>query len=841
ECFADAVVEGTPPQVDDLLVIDWRFDRPFEPLPPEDVEEQDDSEGEKNPKGDSSKLPPDESDNAATETAGEEFEASDDPADSEKLADGEEPNPDGESEEDLAAASPGPMVHGVEALIGIEELRVQDGLLHGQVTSLSALRFERRPDGDDDLYGVEVRLKVSAGETISLGVQRERDLERKEFREDIADPWTWRHTAELTPGGQWQTCLIELPRRSAHTEQIRHLFLQPTDAEQASFEIESVRLVSLREHLAGQAANFDWRGLGEIYRQALLMHVTETVHFEVALPAQPWLELALGTTEAYPTTFAVHVSDVGADSPAQRVLRRTVTTEDRWDDVPIDLSPWADKTVRLTFSMHSENEAQVGFFGTAIIRSRGALPTVAGKPLADTPQGVIVVLIDTLRRDHLNAYGYERETAPYLAELANEGALFQDNISQASWTKVSVPSILSSMYPTTNGVQQPGDKLPPSVTTLAENFQRAGYATFATSSVPFTGRISNLQQGIDVLHERGSVGELDHSPSKTARTYVDRLAQWIDDHDEQPFFAFLHIFDPHSPFDTYSPYQGHWSQPGGIKAQKSDIEQVMKVDDDIRRGGDLLPDKDQLEAAGVSHEDFVARELDWYDESIRAMDAEIARLVERLEEAGLAERTLIAFTSDHGEEFLEHGRHFHGNHVYGELTNVPLMLWGPQWIRAGTVIEETVQNIDLYPTLLELAGLPLPEGPQGQSLVPLLLGTPGFVERPAFVARFSSADGDPEDDEIGAFAMVSRGFRLVHNVVRPEGHPEFELYDHVADPLNLQDIADAHPEKVAAMAHELGLWLKWTESQKVEGVEGSADDLSPEDLEQLKALGYLGG
>jgi arylsulfatase A-like enzyme len=809
ELFDTAGIDGAPPQIDDFLMIDWRFDRPFEPLPEEEPEEDD--EGSDEPSG------------AKAENA--------------EIA---EDTDEEEEPEEAALSEPGLTVHGVEALIGIDNLAVEAGVLRGDITARCGLRFERRPDGDDDLYAVELRMKISAGSKVALDVWAERDIERKNLRENIADPWAWRQSAKLIPGDAMQTYVIELPGRLANTSEIRHLLLQPTDAENASFEIESVRLVSRREHLARQTANMDWRGLGEIYRQTLLMHVTESVHFDVQLPARPWLELAVGTLEAYPTTFVVHVSRPGQLDTSRRVLRRTVTTEERWEETPIELSEWAGQDVRLTFTVHSDHEEQVGYFGTPVIRNRGVPPQVDGRDLPDAPQGIILILADTLRRDHLDSYGYERATAPFLAQLANDGALFKDDISQATWTKVSIPSILSSMYPTTNGVQGPGDKLPDSVMTLAENFQRAGYATFATSSVLFSGRVSNLQQGIDILHERGSVGDLGHSGSKTARTYVDRLANWIDSHDEQPFFAFLHIFDPHSPFHTYDPYVGLWSESGGIEAQEKDIERVKEVDDDIQRGGDLLPDLSQFEAAGVPHEPFVARELDWYDESIRAMDAEIARLLERLEEAGLADRTLIAFTSDHGEEFLEHGRHFHDNNAYGEMTNVPLMLWGPTWVPSGTVVEQTVQTIDLYPTLLELTGLPLPEGPQGQSLVPLLRGTPGFRPRPAFVARFASPDEEPEDDDIGAYAMVYNGYRLVHNVVRPEEHPEFELYDHVADPLNLIDIAAAHPEKVSAMSRELALWLKWTESVRVES-DGEAEELSDEDMEQLRALGYTGG
>ena len=121
----------------------------------------------------------------------------------------------------------------------------------------------------------------------------------------------------------------------------------------------------------------------------------------------------------------------------------------------------------------------------------------------------------------------------------------------------------------------------------------------------------------------------------------------------------------------------------------------------------------------------VLHEHDWYDSSIRAMDAELGRLIETLDELGLHDDTLLAFIADHGEEFLEHGSHWHGENAYGENSNVPLVLWSPGRIPAGLRVSETVQSIDLMPTLLELSELSAPDGVQGQSLVPMFAGNAG--------------------------------------------------------------------------------------------------------------------
>jgi len=203
---------------------------------------------------------------------------------------------------------------------------------------------------------------------------------------------------------------------------------------------------------------------------------------------------------------------------------------------------------------------------------------------------------------------------------------------------------------------------------------------------------------------------------------------------------------------------------------------------------------------------------------------------------------LIVFTSDHGEEFLEHGRHFHGNSTYGEMTNVPLMFWGPEWIPGGTVVEDTVQTLDVYPTLLEICGIPAPDGIQGKSLTPLLNGTKTWRPRPAFASRFSEKEVVEDTKDIASFAVVSRGYRLVHNVKRPEGHPEFELYDHRADPLNTKNLAEEMPDKVEVLAREIELWHKFTKSQALAKEEGDAEtEMTEAELEQLRQLGYVGG
>jgi arylsulfatase A-like enzyme len=260
-------------------------------------------------------------------------------------------------------------------------------------------------------------------------------------------------------------------------------------------------------------------------------------------------------------------------------------------------------------------------------------------------------------------------------------------------------------------------------------------------------------------------------------------------------------------------------------------------DPNMRRFG--MPSRDELVAAGIDPEAYVAHEKDWYDGSIRGMDAEIGRLVERLRELGLDRRTLIVSMSDHGEEFLEHGRTFHQQSAYGELANVPLFFWGQRWVPAGKRVPEMVQSIDVMPTLLELSGLRPPAGIQGVSLVPFLRGTrhPAWP-RPAVTEALGRTSATAEDPE-AAVAIALDGWKLVHHLRRPAGRPEFELFQRRSDPLDLSDVAAQHPDIVARLSRDLQAWRKHAEAMEVTHDAAQAKAVSAEELERLRALGYV--
>ena len=728
---------------------------------------------------------------------------------------------------------------------GVEALTVRDGRLFGRTTSDFPVLHLTRTSGFDTpdlMHAIEVRMKVSAGGKVAAQTARAEKL-------DIAGQVAMARglggdflaSASLTPGDEMQTYTLT-PALHVVGTTTQHVLLRPSDVSGATFEIESVRLVFRKEHLASIASGVTWQGLKEIYRESIAARAPERIEMPVTLPAQPWLDLAVGTIEDAPATFRVSVREGPSD--AESVFEHTVTTAHRWEPRVVDLRRWAGRRVTLSLELAAAEPGTLGFWGAPVVRNR--VDSRASGAEARRPRGVILIQADTLRRDHLDAYGYSRQTAPIVTHLAKNGALFRNYTVQATWTKVSTPSLMTSLYPMSHGVANFADHLPAAANTLAESYRAAGYATVSLASVIFTGQFTNLHQGFEELHEDGSFSQ--QGSSKTAREYVDRLADWLARHRDTPFFAFLHVFDPHDPFEPRRPYDALWADPSKKEEHEKQLGEVRKVIKEplLRLFG--MPSREELVKAGLDADAFVAHDRDWYDGSIRGMDVEIGRLMQTLSRLGLADDTLLVFLSDHGEEFLEHGRMFHGQTVYGELTQVPLVMHWPAGLSKGLVVNDVVQSIDVMPTLLELSGITPPEGVQGQSFVPLVrepsggVRAAGWQRRPAITAKAltdpkKGAAPPPHDTE--SFAITDGQWKLVRNTVRPHGGPEFELYDFAKDPLNLTDVSSQHPDVVARLSKALDGWKQMAQAARLKPDAETTKNLSPEQLQRLRSLGYV--
>lgn len=337
-------------------------------------------------------------------------------------------------------------------------------------------------------------------------------------------------------------------------------------------------------------------------------------------------------------------------------------------------------------------------FGALLLLPAGCGEAGGPAPAPAKGANVLFILIDSLRSDHLDCYGYERPTAPFLAQMAQEGVLFEEVCAPCSWTKPSVASLFTSQFPSQHGVlvgncrdtedNFVSDVLPSSLPTMAEFFQRSDYATFAAIRNSHLKAFMGFSKGFDSFHEIMGGG----------KKIVDKFEAWINNRGEdgRPFFAYLHFLDVHS-YNPPASYRELFGKPD-LKYFKLGAEAFMKFREDVKKGRATCPEEEQ---EGL-------RLL--YDAEVRYLDDLMKSIAEFLKEKGLWSNTLFVLTSDHGEEFFEHGEFAHGHSMADNLLRIPLVLRLPGSAFAGTTIPAPMDLLDLPPTLMDLCGVPYPEG-----------------------------------------------------------------------------------------------------------------------------------
>jgi arylsulfatase A-like enzyme len=439
---------------------------------------------------------------------------------------------------------------------------------------------------------------------------------------------------------------------------------------------------------------------------------------------------------------------------------------------------------------------------------------------APRPAGTVLILVDTLRADHLGAYGSPLGLTPHLDDLAEGTTLFERAIAPSSWTRSTVASLFTSRYPTSIGVLGREDAIAGEVVTLAEVLEAAGFETLAVSTNRNAGPVYGFDQGFD----RFEVPDLTASypgdfPIHVAEGVTRKALRFLDERDPgRPFFLFLHYVDPHDP---YLPHPGLLDVPepaGRFDGSRRDLSRL-----------------DALPAAEITEPDR-ARIRHLYAGEVRYCDLWIGALLRGLEERRLRDRVVVIVTSDHGEGLWDHGLRSHGRDLYEEQIRVPLIVDLPSAEaddRERRRVTEAVSLVDVAPTILAANGL-APEGAfRGADLMQLVRGR----SRPR---RHESVYSELALDGRDLEALRHRNQKLIRNRREVESR-HTELYDLSVDPHERHDLAGVAQERRGELEAAIQALTAELCSEAVAAERVRESELDADTARSLAALGYLGG
>jgi len=542
-------------------------------------------------------------------------------------------------------------------------------------------------------------------------------------------------------------------------------------------------------------------------RRALRAHVPSTLSWTLRVPPAARLETHLAFArrtqeELVGVTCAVRVEIRPEDGTTRVLVERAVEPHLGWEPYRADLSDWADEEAVLSLDVDCASRPGKRTWSDAV---RWSVPVVSGRRPPGLPN-VLLVTIDTLRADHLGAYGYERETSPQMDALARRGLLFRNAETVQSATWPALTTLHTSLYPSAHGVVWNGHELPGGVPTLAELLHSRGYSTSAF--------VTNMKRARHRGFARLSASTAGEQAADDREAALAAIEQMREDRD-RPFFVWVHLISPHADYAPPPPWDRAFTAAGEGSVSGS-IEELVRR----RLEGRPLSRTERAHVVGL------------YDGEVAFVDELVGRLLGALASLGLEGSTLVVLTSDHGEDLYEHNDYpFHSPSMYASSLRVPLIVAFPGVLPEGEATDHPASLVDLAPTILGLVELPVPSSFQGTNLLP-------GRALPAESARtqlFSETNGR-------IHGLSAGGFRLVLN---PGGETPGapggaypiaaeELYDTAEDPGERRNLAPHRPELVASLSAQIAEW----KARRLRG-ELPPQTIDPETLEDLRALGYV--
>jgi arylsulfatase A-like enzyme len=497
------------------------------------------------------------------------------------------------------------------------------------------------------------------------------------------------------------------------------------------------------------------------------------------------------------------------------------TTERRAVDSPVKgrrtirvaLAPFAGRVTRLALRVVGEGPTSQITIRTATLRgSLSAEAPLVQRPVspADRPPNVIVYVIDTLRADHVGCYGYGRPTTPRIDEFARSAVRFNRAVAQSSWTLPSAASILTGLEPRHHGAIDPDHAIRPDVATLAETLAAGGWNTAAFVTNYLGSGVFGLARGFQTYRFYREQGAQRRAVYLRSDAAVRRVERWLTRGPSPPFFLYVHVTDPHFPYvppsRTAKPFLASPLPRTAVDALTARVRALHNGQDEWG-----------TRPAPVSGADIELLH-NLYDGEIRFADEYFGKLLDALARRGLLDDSVVVLTSDHGEEFLEHGGVGHGQTLHGEVLNVPMLLRLPGGAAGGTSSDRLVQQVDVLPTILDAVGLTVPAGLDGSSwLAPWPSST--TLEAPILL-------------HLGSFeqeAVVAEGWKAIRDFAGPPGH-RVEIFDTRADRGELHDVAGSSP---------LLLGYARARLRELAGTSRHGPRVPDERLDRLRALGYL--
>ena len=430
---------------------------------------------------------------------------------------------------------------------------------------------------------------------------------------------------------------------------------------------------------------------------------------------------------------------------------------------------------------------------------------------------VLLVVADALRADHLGCYGYSRPVSPFIDKFAEESVLFEKHLSNSPWTKPSMGTIFTSLYPYEHRAFFWTDNLSSSSLSLAEIFRNKNYRTLAIQTNTSITTKHNFSQGFQEYREL---------PLKKGDAVTNEFITWLRKTRKKPFFAYLHYMDTHMPYNAPEEFSRIFQLENSDSSGPVDFKTL-----DIRI----------LTRLGIEPQEQRSL-IELYNRAVKDIDHNFKRIIGSLQKQGLLENTIVIFTSDHGEEFWDHEGFAHGHTLYNELLHVPLIVHYPLAFRPSRVTPYT-QHADIFPTVLSMTGIQKAYESKGNDMTPLFFSGNEDAERVLFF----------EGLLFGAEkrGVIQDGWKLIENTTfrgedtllllgdlekfgNSQKNESFELYDLNQDFSERENKSERFPQIVDLLKKHL--LLKTTSG--IDLIRRKKTRLE-EKRESLKTLGYI--